>query len=572
MPGEWLDYRIERQRHEGFLGREALLAELDRLLVEDHTDRWVVVTGGPGMGKSAILTAWLARREAAGAVVPHHFIRRGFYGWDEPTTIVRSLAAQLEACYPVLRDPEARPESRLVDLLGRISDGELVPHGSHLVLLIDGLDEYDAPVGTFDPLAEFLPHALPRGVRLLCASRPRHPYLDALGTRDGVLTRLDLDDPAAADENAATVRAFWRREVAPLGLDDRFVEEAIVRAGGNLQHAAMLRNHLASVPAAQRRVEAVPRGLRSLLTILWQRLASDPVAVRGLGILCAAREPLSLDELGAVAGWTAPCCGKRSCGPRASSWSRPCVGTGWLRRMGWSVDDLGRRLRLPAGATKFARVRHALCRESPALLRDFVGHSKGVNACVVTPDGRHAVSASHDRTLKVWNLVTGHLVTTLVGHSDWVNGCAVTLDGRYVISASHDRTLKVWDLETGRNITTLVGHTEGMSSCVVAPDRHRVISASHDRTLKVWEFETGRAIATLEGHTGWVNSCSVTPDGCYVVSASYDRTLKVWDLETYQCLATHRGDTSFTAVAATTTTICAGDAAGTCGSSTGRPR
>jgi hypothetical protein len=36
-----------------------VLAELDRLFVEDDTDRWVLVTGGPGMGKSAILAKWL---------------------------------------------------------------------------------------------------------------------------------------------------------------------------------------------------------------------------------------------------------------------------------------------------------------------------------------------------------------------------------------------------------------------------------------------------------------------------------------------------------------------------------
>src|SRR5512144_2952411 len=84
MPGERFDYTNERQRHEKFVGREALLARLDELLVKGGADRWVVVTGGPGMGKSAILSAWLTRREAAGAVVPHHFIRRGAYDWDDP--------------------------------------------------------------------------------------------------------------------------------------------------------------------------------------------------------------------------------------------------------------------------------------------------------------------------------------------------------------------------------------------------------------------------------------------------------------------------------------------------------
>lgn len=95
-----IDFAIERQRHAGFVGRAELLARLDQLVIGDHTDRWVVLTGGPGMGKSAVLAAWLARCEAAGHTVPHHFIRRG---WDDPEALVESLVAQIEARYPDAR-------------------------------------------------------------------------------------------------------------------------------------------------------------------------------------------------------------------------------------------------------------------------------------------------------------------------------------------------------------------------------------------------------------------------------------------------------------------------------------
>jgi hypothetical protein len=53
----------------------------------------------------------------------------------------------------------------------------------------------------------------------------------------------------------------------------------------------------------------------------------------------------------------------------------------------------------------------------------------------------------------------------------------------------------------------------------------------------------------------------VTADG-HAISVSDDRTLKVWDLDTYTCLLTHRDDVAYTAVAATATTIVAGDNAG----------
>ena len=65
MSGHRLDYAGARQRHEKFVGRAALLDRLDRLLVDGDGGSRVVITGGPGIGKSAILAAWLARREAA---------------------------------------------------------------------------------------------------------------------------------------------------------------------------------------------------------------------------------------------------------------------------------------------------------------------------------------------------------------------------------------------------------------------------------------------------------------------------------------------------------------------------
>jgi len=76
------------------------------------------------------------------------------------------------------------------------------------------------------------------------------------------------------------------------------------------------------------------------------------------------------------------------------------------------------------------------------------GHTKGVTACAVTPDGRHVVSASRDQMLKVWELESGRAVATLEGHTDVVRACAVTPDGRHLVSASADQTLRVWDLTT----------------------------------------------------------------------------------------------------------------------------
>jgi len=167
--------------------------------------------------------------------------------------------------------------------------------------------------------------------------------------------------------------------------------------------------------------------------------------------------------------------------------------------------------------------------ESVRELRILCGHTVTVNAVVVTPNGELAVSASGDKTLKVWELSSGRELRTLSGHSDWVSAVAVTLVDRLAVSASYDQTLKVWELDSGRELRTLRGHTWYVTAAAVTADGQLAVSASEDGVLKVWDLGSGRELRTLHGHSGSVYAVVVTPDDQLAVSASYGE-LKVWEL------------------------------------------
>jgi hypothetical protein len=100
----------------------------------------------------------------------------------------------------------------------------------------------------------------------------------------------------------------------------------------------------------------------------------------------------------------------------------------------------------------------ALIPPGTGLLRTLEGHSDYVHSVAVTPDGKRAVSASNDNTLKVWDLETGQALRMLQADSYYVYGMAVTPNGKQAVSAE-DNTLKVWDLETGHALRTLQGHS-----------------------------------------------------------------------------------------------------------------
>ena len=64
----------------------------------------------------------------------------------------------------------------------------------------------------------------------------------------------------------------------------------------------------------------------------------------------------------------------------------------------------------------------------------------------------------------------------------------MSTDGRRAVSASDDKTLKVWDLETGRAIRTLRGHSAAIWSEGMSADGLRAVSASKDKTVRVWDL------------------------------------------------------------------------------------
>src|SRR5262249_6249319 len=134
--------------------------------------------------------------------------------------------------------------------------------------------------------------------------------------------------------------------------------------------------------------------------------------------------------------------------------------------------------------------------------------------------------------VKIVDLQSGSLVRRLVGHADGAAGHAIAVsdDGHYAMSASHDKTLKIWDLGTCEEVRTLTGHTGGVKSVLLFPGGRLALSGAHDGTVRMWDLQTGENTCVFYGHEHSVNVVTASPTGAQAFSGSEDGSVVVWNL------------------------------------------
>ena len=591
-----IDFEAERSRHEHFFGRQDVLAELDDLAAR-QTRGWVVVTGGPGLGKSALLDRWLSRREDSGLKTAAHFIRRGNENWDQPSTIQANLAAQIEEMFPEL-EVEPTSSGRLARLLTQAPEP--------LVVLVDGLDEAMCVGDSDNPIPKIFPATLPEGVFVVVASRPRYPHLNWFKRRSSAVFTLNLAE--RLESNLEAVRAYWT-SLGPTMEPPLTVEQTqavITAASGNLLHAVKVRQ-LWERTGANRNPEAVPQGLEGVLYELWDQIGTheNKVMLRsGLSLLCAARESMPLRELEKLLGWDEdegkdeflPVAremlleqrwGKRSSYRPFHESMRELVASERSEAMRRSHETLVEFAAWPVlkGKTNAFRRRYALRHRidhlvAAAHLADNEGDEDGatkwlVQAAATALDVEYLAAQACDgevglveveRSLQLASTSQRDpqlrarlraLERAIEGSAHWLQREPAALP-----SLIHDQLLSnatdvhralTWPAPDARyprlrkplqrlpsTSRVLEGHRDWVNAVAVLPDG-RVVSGSHDNTVCVWDVDTGAA-DVLEGHQHRVRAVTVSSDG-RVVSGSDDSTVRVWDLETGTCrvLEGHRG-------------------------------
>jgi WD40 repeat protein len=172
------------------------------------------------------------------------------------------------------------------------------------------------------------------------------------------------------------------------------------------------------------------------------------------------------------------------------------------------------------------------------------GHDDAVNSAAFSPDGSRIVTASDDKTARIWDVASAKEIAVLRGHDSRVNSAAFSPDGSRIVTASWDGTARIWDAAAAKEIVALRGHENSVLSAAFSPDGKRIVTTSWDETARIWDAASTKEIAVLRGHDSRVNSAAFSRDGKRIVTTSYDKTGRIWDAVSAKNIAVLRGHDS----------------------------
>ncbi len=178
----------------------------------------------------------------------------------------------------------------------------------------------------------------------------------------------------------------------------------------------------------------------------------------------------------------------------------------------------------------------------------FTNFSDLVTSARFNPDATRLAVSSADGSAMLCSLATGgtNSVVALRGHSGPVLDIAWSPRSDFVVTASADRSLKVWSSDHGKLLRSFSHHTEPVHAVVFRPrldasdnaDKSpaQCASASDDTTVRIWQPQIGRMVRIVRHHEGPVFALAYTPDGAALFSAGKEGVIRRIDTESDQIL------------------------------------
>nr|WP_043240889.1 helix-turn-helix domain-containing protein [Streptomyces violaceusniger] len=185
-------------------------------------------------------------------------------------------------------------------------------------------------------------------------------------------------------------------------------------------------------------------------------------------------------------------------------------------------------------------------------------------AIAYSPDGSLLSVGGADSVIRVRDLSNGATRSIKFTSPGALTSMAFSPNGNLLAVGSDLGEVQLSDTETGASRARFTDHKGPIRAVKFSPDGRLLATGSDDNTARLYDVTTGESRAVFTGHTEGVASLSFNPDGTVLATGSSDRTVRLWDTSRGAARVTEKTENTATSMVFTTDgrALETGDAAG----------
>ncbi|HWG43955.1 MAG TPA: WD40 repeat domain-containing serine/threonine-protein kinase [Gemmataceae bacterium] len=180
----------------------------------------------------------------------------------------------------------------------------------------------------------------------------------------------------------------------------------------------------------------------------------------------------------------------------------------------------------------------------PGEVRRFEGHAGDVIDVAFSGDGKRALTASADKSVRLWDVASGETIHILNGHTQMVWSVAFSPDGKRAVSAGYDSTVRVWDLDKGEQLRAITGYPGAVRRAVFTADGRQVIAAGMGKSVRRCDAMTGAEVSQYAGSQADNYCLALAPKGDVVLAGEGDNIVHCWNVADGRELDPYKGSIS----------------------------
>ncbi|MGE5560170.1 MAG: tetratricopeptide repeat protein, partial [Chloroflexota bacterium] len=147
--------------------------------------------------------------------------------------------------------------------------------------------------------------------------------------------------------------------------------------------------------------------------------------------------------------------------------------------------------RHPQILASFLRSGHYSDHVDLPFVRTLRGHSGPINTVAMSPDGRRALTAGDDGTMRIWDLVNVRPMQVLAGAGGPIRSAAYSGDGQRIITVEGDQAARLYDVSSGRNLLSFRGGGAPVESVALSRNGQGILTAEGNR-VTAWDVRSGQ--------------------------------------------------------------------------------